>query len=81
MHVGGLDHGRVAGVPRLPAMFSGRRQVDGKTRFAYVATLPMQEVQGRKTGKLEAKAVEKPRGPESQIRGQRQTLCTKEPLR
>ena len=54
MHVGGLDHGRVAAVPRLPAMFSGRRKVDGKTLLAYVTTLPAQQVQARKTGKLEA---------------------------
>ena len=61
-------------------MFLGHRKVDGKTLLAYVATLRVREVQGRKTGKLEAKAVEQPRGPEFQIWGRRQALRTKERL-
>jgi len=34
-HGGHLANGRVAGVPRLPAMFLGRRRVDGKALLAY----------------------------------------------
>ena len=34
-HGGHLANGRVAGVPRLPAMFLGRRKVDGETLLAY----------------------------------------------